>query len=388
MTHQSETDPPVATRVDRIVAVGFVIALLIPSIALLLGMRPESLEARDAAPAPAFGVGAMGEPATYAQLDRFVADRFPFRSLAVRLYAALDYALLGGSPNGEVVVGRDGWLFTAAEREATCRYSVAESMSSLDTAAANARSAGLDLFFIVAPDKHAIFPDLVQAGRGLGDACTDRQRAALRGALRERRPLAIDLWDDLTGARATETERPVYFAQDTHWTPFGAMIAIRRLIDAIDPSVWDPSEVREDGTAAYPTDLSRQIGLPTDEVLTRLRVRPEVKPTVTTIETDVDLRNARAIPWYHVDPGVHAVEGRTLVVYDSFFGTSEARIAPWFRESVWVHYNDLIYHPELVGDLPSFDRIVLERVERDAHSVDAATLLAPVFAANGRVTSP
>ncbi len=85
---------------------------------------------------------------------------------------------------------------------------------------------------------------------------------------------------------------------------------------------------------------------------------------------------------------MHAIEGRTLVVYDSFFGTSEARIAPWFRESVWVHYNDLIYHPELVDDLPSFDRIVLERVERDAHSVDAATLLAPVFAANGRVTSP
>ena len=96
---------------------------------------------------------------------------------------------------------------------------------------------------------------------------------------------------------------------------------------------------------------------------------------MTTIETDVALRNARAIPWYHVDPAVRAIDGRTLVVYDSFFGTSEERIAPWFRESLWVHYNDLLYHPELVDDLPPFDGIVLERAERHAHSVDAMDLL-------------
>ena len=67
------------------------------------------------------------------------------------------------------------------------------------------------------------------------------------------------------GSESTESERPVYFAQDTHWTPFGAAIAIRRLVESIDPSVWTADELRVDGEAAYPMDLSRLMGLPRTE---------------------------------------------------------------------------------------------------------------------------
>ena len=175
----------------------------------------------------------------------------------------------------------------------------------------------------------------------------------------------------------------MYFARDTHWTPFGALIAMRRLIDSLDPGLWDEREMQVDGFASYATDLSRLMGTPTLERMPKLLVRPGVEMTVTTVPTEIHLRNARAIPWYHVPSDVPAVEGRTLMVYDSFFGTSQAPIARWFRETVWVHYNDLFYYPKLAADLPKFDRIVLERVEQRAHDVDIEGLLAPLVKAAG-----
>jgi hypothetical protein len=102
----------------------------------------------------------------------------------------------------------------------------------------------------------------------------------------------------------------------------------------------------------------------------------------TTVTTSVDLKSARDIGHYRVDPAAAAVEGRTLFIYDSYFRTNERRIAPWFRESVWVHANDLERSPELAADLGRFDHVVIERVERSAYDVDLEALLASVIATN------
>lgn len=59
------------------------------------------------------------------------------------------------------------------------------------------------------------------------------------------------------------------------------------------------------------------------------------------------------------------------------------RIAPWFRDSVWVHQGDLTDHPSLVASLPAFDRIVVARVDRGVYDTDLAALLAPLIAAAG-----
>jgi hypothetical protein len=101
----------------------------------------------------------------------------------------------------------------------------------------------------------------------------------------------------------------------------------------------------------------------------------------TVVPTSVDLKSARDIGHYVVDREAKAVEGRTLIIYDSYFRTNERRIAPWFRDSVWVHADDLKRSPELVADLPAFDRVVVERAERSVYDIDLDTLLAPVIAA-------
>jgi hypothetical protein len=121
------------------------------------------------------------------------------------------------------------------------------------------------------------------------------------------------------------------------------------------------------------------MGLPSIERGPKIRTRPDVRIRVDEVETDVHLREAPSIPWYRVDPAAPAIEGRTLVVYDSYFGNEVSRLRPWFRESIWVHVNDLIYLRELIPDLPDVDRVIFERVERLAYNADVAEVLEPIL---------
>jgi SGNH hydrolase-like domain, acetyltransferase AlgX len=366
---------------DWIVSVGFVVALIVPGIALATGIRPVDLEGRPRASLPLLDASSLGESSTYAAIDRWLADRFPGRNEAVGAHAAIDYGVLGGSTTPNVIVGRDGWLFTRTELEPVCDFTAEQVLAALDRTAAALARRGLDLRLIVPPDKHAMHPEQVVPGSGLGQACSDERRAAMQAGMAARPDHAIELWTRIAARRAADPTVPLYFKQDTHWTPLGAVIATKALVESLAPGVWDDAQMPIEGFANYDTDLSRLIGLPRKERVPRLVVRPGVEMERTVVPTSVDLKSARDIGHYQVDTTAKAVEGRTLIVYDSYFRTNERRIAPWFRDSVWVHADDLKRSPELVADLPAFDRVVVERAERSVYDVDLDALLAPIIAA-------
>ena len=373
---------------DRIVSFGFVLALVVPGLALAAGVRPVDLEGRPLASLPPLDPGSLSEPSTYAAIDRWIADRFPGRNAAVGAHAAIDYGVLGGSTTPDVIVGKDGWLFTRTELEPTCTYTPAEILRGFDELVAGMTSRHVDLRLIVPPDKHAIYAEQVVPGSGLGQACSDLRRSDMQAGMQARASNAIELWSRISAAHAADPAVPLYFRQDTHWTPLGAMIATKALVESLSPGTWDDAQMPIEGFANYDTDLSRLIGLPAKERVAKIVVRPGVSVTRTAIQTSVHLTSAEDIPEYRVEAGAAAVEGRTLIVYDSFFHTNETRIAPWFRDSVWVHADDLKHFPELAAELPAFDHIVLERVERSVYDIDIPSLLAPVIAANGARTAP
>jgi hypothetical protein len=365
---------------DRIVSVTFVVILVLPGLGLAAGIRPVDIEGRRVASLPPLTAGNLSEPSTYAAIDRWLADRFPARNQAIGAHAAIDYGLLGGSTTPDVIVGRDGWLFTRTELDPTCSVTPDQVLTALDRVVAAFGARGIDVRFIVPPDKHSIYPEKIVPGSGLGGSCADERRSAMQAGLRARPGVAIELWSTIGAAHAADPTSQLYFKQDTHWTPLGALLATRALVRSFGSGVWDDAQVPVQGYAAYDTDLSRVMGLPSKERVPRLVVRPGVTVERTALPTSVDLQSARDIGEYRVDRSAAAVEGRTLILYDSFFRTNEARIAPWFRESVWVHANDLERSPELAADLGTFDHVVIERVERSAYDVDLDALLAPVIA--------
>jgi SGNH hydrolase-like domain, acetyltransferase AlgX len=351
-----------ASRLDRVVAAAFLVALIVPGAALISGARPPELENAKPASLPPLSAGALTDTSTYTAIDRFIADNLPGRDVAVRGYGGLDYELLGGSASGQVVVGAGDWLFYVGELRPSCRTTAAGLLTQIDTVAGQAAGVGIDFRFVVAPDKHAIFPDRRRSDDPIPPACTDDQRDALRAGMATRPGSTIDLWAPVMAAKARGMDG-LYFSQDSHWTPTGALPAVQALVDSLAPGVWGDSEISIDGTSTYPMELARLMGIPRDGV----------------VPNDVKLTNAPEISAYTVSGDGELVQGTTLVVYDSFFNINRPRIVPWFAHTVWVHGSDLRDHPGLVADLPPIDRIVVERVERDAYDLDLVSLLTPVI---------
>lgn len=366
------------SRLDRVVAIGFVAALVVPAVAFLAGARPPELENATPATLPPLSVRALGETSTYAAIDRYIADNVPGREHAVRAYAELDNGVLGGSSSTQVVPGVGDWLFFSGELRPRCLTDAAGLLAQVDSVAAQADAAGLDFRFVIAPDKHAIHPERLQPSSPIPPACTDAARDALRAGMATRPGSTVDLWAPVLAARDAAAD-PLYFTQDSHWTPTGALAGIEALVESVAPGVWDPAEISIDGTSTYPMELARLMGIPRDAVVPAYVVRPTMEVSRTEVPTDVDLTGAPDIADYTVAGDGPLVPGTTLMVYDSFFNISRPRIVPWFERTIWVHISDLRAEPGLVADLPPIDRVIVERVERHAYELDLVKTLAPVL---------
>ena len=373
--------PRPANRWNRLVALAFVAALAIPGILLTAGLRPPELENRAEATFPTLSLEALTEPSTYKAIDDYVARSLPARDVAVGAYATLDYEVLRGSTDPTVVVGVGDWLFFLGELRPTCAETATGLLAQWDAVTAAADQAGIKVRFGIAPDKHAIYPERVRPEPRMPLACTDAMRAEMRAGMAARPDSMIDFWTAVQAERE-RARTPIYFNQDSHWTPTGAMPAIEALVESLAPGVWDDDEITIDGTSRFPMELARLMGKPRDGIVPRYVVRPTVKVKQTAIKTTVDLGNAREIMDFAASGSERVVPGTTLVVYDSFFNINRQRITPWFERTVWVHAGDLRDHPELIEALPAFDTIVLERVERGAYDTDLEQLFRPVLDAS------
>jgi hypothetical protein len=372
---------PLASRWDRIVAVAFVAVLVLPGVALVAGIRPPELENRAAVPIPRLDAAALADPATYKAIEDRVARDLPGRDIALGAYATLDYEVLRGSTDPQVVVGRGDWLFFRGELQPRCPVGAAELLRQLDDVASRASQAGIRVRFAIAPDKHTVYPDRVSPDPPLPTPCTDAMRDDVRAGMAARPDVSVDLWSVVLAERdaAAPDSPPLYFTQDSHWTPTTAMPAIGAIVESLAPDVWDPAEITVDGTTRFSLELARLMGLPRYANVPRYIVRPTVTVEHSVVATPFELTNASDIGVYTTDPSAKVVPGTTLVVYDSFFNINRSRIVPWFERTIWIHAGDLRDHPEVAALLPKIDTIVLARVERGAYEMDIAELLRPIL---------
>lgn len=370
-----------SSRWDRIVAVAFVAVLVLPGVALVAGIRPPDLENQANVPIPKLDAAALADPATYKAIEDHVARDLPGRDIALGAYATLDYELLRGSTDPQVVVGRDDWLFFRGELQPTCPVGAADLMRQLDDVATRASQAGIRVRFAIAPDKHTVYPDRLRPDPPMPTPCTDAMRSEVRAGMAARPDVTVDLWSVVLAERdaAPPDSPPLYFTQDSHWTPTTAMPAIGALVELLATGVWDPAEITTDGTTRFSMELARLMGKPRYANVPRYIVRPTVTVEPSVVATPFELKNARDIGVYTTDPGARVVPGTTLVVYDSFFNINRARIVPWFERTIWIHAGDLRDHPEVADLLPKIDTIVLVRVERGAYEMDIAQLLRPII---------
>jgi hypothetical protein len=143
------------------------------------------------------------------------------------------YILLGDS-TGNVINGKDGWLFykesvdTATQRgekvdlhDNACR-AISELQESL-------RGKGATLLLVPIPNKETIYPDKLVGGSVVSEPKTSDRTRRFRMWLEEAGVPNVDLFDVFSSERSKDRAGGVdlYLKRDSHWSPRGAFVAAR-----------------------------------------------------------------------------------------------------------------------------------------------------------------
>ena len=280
--------------VNRVLVLLFLLAVFAPLSATLatLSHREADDPKRELAPwpdAPATLEDAGLWPTRFRQ---WFADHYAFRRELIRAHGALLLEGVGVSPSRAVLVGKDGWWFYADDDALEDMVSAAPMAEpalarwseTLEANRAWLASRGIPYLFVLAPDKHAVYPEFLPDTVRVLNASRMDQLAA---RLREHPSLDVLNLRPVLWARKV-TER-VYHRTDTHWNGRGALVAWLAIADwmqRVHPTFHAPT--RDDYTLFSQTgpgrDLPRMLGLAhlvTEEILD---VRAEVAPRYEIVE--------------------------------------------------------------------------------------------------------
>ena len=270
--------PPAATRAhprrDRALVTVFFALLVACALFDPLHGRKVTVENR----VPAAWPGWPSSTDWFGRFDAAFSDHFKGRSALIGLQHAVLVLGLHTSPGGNVVLGRDDWLYFAGEDghsldrhyrgtlpfpQALVDGLVAE----LERRRAWLAARGIAYVVTVAPDKSTIYPEHLPAWMTRMPSATpfDRAVAALAAHPQLR---FVDLRPALRAAKAQEQ---VYYRTDSHWNYLGATVAYGELmrevqravgtarLPAIAPAERPPYVA---GVDTYRGDLARILGVP------------------------------------------------------------------------------------------------------------------------------
>jgi hypothetical protein len=351
---------------DRLLIVLFCLALFVPlaltdwtSAGTTIGIF-EKRRAPPFPPPPASLAAAMSYPAG---ISTVFADRFGLRHAMVDLYGRIEILLLRHSPSADVTVGTNGFLFYNGW-ETTPDW---QHLAGLPPPLAHAWVAGLRrraawlaarnirYLFVIAPNKQTIYPEFMppQLARFPGATRRELIDAAIGPA-----PYLLDLTGDL---RAAKPQGLLFFRLDSHWTPAGAMIGYRAIMQrlGIDPPDW--RHAADSASTPFTPDLALLTGVS----LTEPRHDPPpnacARPLPDLIGLSLPGLNTRPI----APQGCAARPGRLLMFHDSF----AVALAPLLAESFGrVAYVAAIPTDAEVARAVALEQptiVIEERVERE-----------------------
>ena len=342
-------------RWDRILIALFLLVIAIPGTGLLLGIEDHGVagENRVLAPAPTI----RGDRASLWTLPdaftRYVEDRFPLRSWLVRTQAELRFRVLGVSPSPDVVAGRDGWYFYTGDG-AIEDYTSAEPMTAGDLEVWRQTlqdiqdwlaARGIAYVFVIAPDKHAIYPEMMPPS--IRQLRRESHTDELVRYLRERSTVnVLDLRPALLEAKHGER---IYQRTDTHWNDRGAHVAYQQIVAALGPAIPTaalPRAAFNDVARRVPgLDLGAMMGLEHLIVEEDLALTPRQPRRARVVEPErpnphgIEARLATEID----DPRLP----RAVIFRDSFASSLIPFLSEHFSRALYLWEYDL--DPEVIA---------------------------------------
>jgi hypothetical protein len=313
----------------------------IPVILEQVSVKPEGdFENRAKVELPEFRWDRALDIEYFREIEAYVDRNFPGRARIIQADSAIDYFVFEDSPNREVLMGRDGWLFMASslvEAVADPRTE-AETIAPIRELAELCAAKGVTFRFLMPPDKCAIYPEyLSDVARQLNVKVIER-RDELRNVLRETPvPGYVDMWEAI-GAAAEASEWPLFPPLGRHWDTLGAAALTESIVDSFEPGLFDTATLevgRNELLAEIPARFMNLIfTAPRPKVLIR---RPEVTVVGPARATTSGCKPSLLFRCKSAE--ARLVPGRTLVIHDSFMNLSMKSLPCFFENIAFLNWS-------------------------------------------------
>jgi len=253
------------------------------------------------------------------------------------------------SLDDKVARGRDGWLFVANDSNDTIGQHAGQRLLTdeqveqwqhlLESRAAWLNLQGIPYFFVIAPDAHAVYADMLPDGFERG---ATRPSLQVLDRLRERDSWAPALYplDELIAER----DELVYPKTGSHWSEYGAFVGYRAFMEPLTALL----PVRRLGRDEIHLSFERRVGdlgRKFDPPIASRYVYVDVIAPRAELVYDNRVRNHGRLVEFNADIGNDLT---CLVFGDSYAVRVMPLIAESFRRSFWAHS---YFDHELVTEL-------------------------------------
>ncbi|MEM1412150.1 MAG: hypothetical protein AAGH19_07295 [Pseudomonadota bacterium] len=341
----------------------FLALLTAPLLALLVGVRPATLENRAQLPWPAPSVEAIVSADYFARLDQVLVQRLPLRQTAVDLRRWLWIDGFGEQRVDRVVLGEDDVLFLRPTLQTWCGWTNPAQSARRANERLKQLLAEKPLLWVTVPDKFFVHGDRLPPAFEAWGRCAKARRVLFAAAMTETlEEQFIDLAPALR-AQARQSQALAYYAADTHWTADSARLLPEAVFEAWLPGAWAGTPLVPTAEELALSDLALQLGLEQRHPILRWRAVREGVESLGMERTERVRRQGVRRLRHQAAPGVPMVPGVTLVVHDSFLLPVSPALAPFFEELVLVQWEDL-NTARFERLLAESDRVLFQSIER------------------------
>ena len=278
---------------ERLLIVVFVVAIVLPGLAMMAGIERPTAESenRTLAPLPSLRLDLQSLRAFPDAFTRYFEDNFSFRTRLVKWQAAFRFRELRVSPSPTVIAGRDGWLFYADDGavqdfvDATpfTDEQLEQWKQTLEHTRDWLARRGIRYVFVIAPDKHVVYPELMPATvHRLHDGSRTDQLVRYLSA-----HSTVDVVDLRPALLRERNRERLYHRTDTHWNDLGAWVGYEQIVERLRVPGLRPmprSSFAERDVVTAGMDLAGMLGLKDELVEDDLQLVPHRQRLALVIE--------------------------------------------------------------------------------------------------------
>ena len=218
----------------RLYTAAFIGICLVPAVCMPFAKADSSKEKRRLAEFPNVRTeeGSLNSE-FFSQFDDWFSEHFAFRQQMVTADGRLMAAALGTSPNKDVIVGSDGWLYYGETADDYLRIGtlseqgIKNIVHNLDLIENYCQGNDMEFIFTCAPNKNTLYPEHMPKNYVPAHRMSNYEM--LNSAL-SNRDYYLDMKSALLSAGAT---MPLYHKTDTHWNNMGAYVGHNALMSKL-----------------------------------------------------------------------------------------------------------------------------------------------------------